>query len=175
MPRRLSLDDGTVARSAAFCRHQLIFPTHADSPAQRAFTDSGSLCFCFPLSLHAQILSPLQLCWSGNRVRHIPGERMQPSAEAAPCRKPFPLSFCWFICSVFVPAKKHDSTTPAPKVNSQSSRHRCLYYFLCFLKNLPLGPYCLLTEVGWGRKIILGTHDMCARLCAAGLLCSAFL
>lgn len=41
MPRRLSLDDGTVARSAAFCLHQLIFPTHADSPAQRAFTDSA--------------------------------------------------------------------------------------------------------------------------------------
>lgn len=154
MPRRLSLDDGTVARSAAFCRHQLIFPTHADSPAQRAFTDSGSLCFCFlSLCMHR---SSLHYSFAGpgteRRVRHIPGERMQPSAEAAPCRKPFPLSFCWFICSVFVPAKKHDSTTPAPKVNSQSSRHRCLYYFLCFLKNLPLGPYCLLLRWGGVEK-----------------------
>lgn len=36
-----SLDDGPVACFAVFCCRQLFFPTHADSPTQRAFTDSG--------------------------------------------------------------------------------------------------------------------------------------
>lgn len=38
-------------------------------------------------------------------------------------------------------------------------------------------PWSLLLtpEVGWGRKIILGTHNMCARLCDTGLLWSTFL
>lgn len=149
-------------------------PQHRE-PLQTAL--GRSLCFCFlSLCMHR---SSLDYSFAGpgteRRVRHIPGERMQPSAEAAPCRKPFPLSFVGlFILFLFlqrntIPHHHHQkSTVSLPDIDV------CIIFVL-FKEPCPWS-LLLTPEVGWGREIIiLGAHDMCARLCAAGLLCSAFL
>lgn len=114
-----------------------------------------SLCFVFSLFACTDPLSTKALLAreqsAERRARHIPGERMRPSADAAPCRKPFPLSFCWFICFVFCSCKEtrfHIIITKKSTVFQTSM----FVLFLCFLKNLPLGPYYLLQRRGGVEK-----------------------
>lgn len=150
-PRRLSLDDGTVAWSAVFFRHQLIFPTHTDSPTQRAFTDSAGQkpMLLFSLSLHAQILSLLKLCWPRNRAQnaaHSWGENAticwcSTLKEAVPTIFLLVCLFCFCSCKE---TWFHITFTEKSTVFQTSM----FVLFLCFLKNLPPGPYCLLQRRG---------------------------
>lgn len=130
------LDDGPVASLGPVCCFSLrsCFSLRMRIPqlGEPLQTVVGrTLCFCF-LSLNAQALSLLKLHWPRDGVQsmHIPGEKAEPSADAAPQRGLF--THCPPFLSLQINRIPHHHHQTGNNSFRQSFRHPCLHYFCSF-------------------------------------------